>query len=256
MFVTPLMSHNAGGGGGSAFDTLMASADLWLRAEDVDDPVDGQPVTTWSAKGSTIYDAIQATSANKPLYKTGIINGKPAVLFDGSNDYLTLDGYADLPKTIVAVVQPVSIGNYKSFFGVKSNDTGPWDTCLLGSNTTSNRLEWRIAYGTTSVVSAFKSSSLANGTPIIASMTTNLDSGNINTDIWVNNVVGNSGSVSSQTPNSPDGPSIIGAGYYNNSIVDYYNIYIAELIFFSTVLSSTDLGIIETEMSTIYGISI
>lgn len=53
---------------------------------------EADPVTTWSDQSGNGSDATQSTSGNKPTYQTGEINGHPAVLFDGSNDFLEIVG--------------------------------------------------------------------------------------------------------------------------------------------------------------------
>ena len=62
---------------------------LWLKADAITGLADSDPVATWPDSSGNGYDAAQGTPGNQPLYKTGILNGKPAVLFDGSTDYLS-----------------------------------------------------------------------------------------------------------------------------------------------------------------------
>jgi hypothetical protein len=61
---------------------------LWLKADAIVGLNDNDPVTTWEDSSSENNDATQGTAANKPLYKTGIINGLPVVRFDASNDFM------------------------------------------------------------------------------------------------------------------------------------------------------------------------
>jgi len=62
---------------------------LWLDADDITGLTDGASVTTWSDSSGSKYDFTQATAARKPIYKTSIINSKPVVRFDGTDDRLT-----------------------------------------------------------------------------------------------------------------------------------------------------------------------
>lgn len=59
----------------------------WFDAGSIVGLTDGQALTTWTDKQSG-WNATQSTAANKPLYKTNILNGLPGVLFDGSNDWM------------------------------------------------------------------------------------------------------------------------------------------------------------------------
>lgn len=58
---------------------------LWLDASRITGLNDGDAVTTWSDSSGNGYNATQATPANKPTYKTIILNSKPVVRFDGSD---------------------------------------------------------------------------------------------------------------------------------------------------------------------------
>ncbi|GAI04875.1 unnamed protein product, partial [marine sediment metagenome] len=58
---------------------------LWLRADDLSYS-DNDPVSTWTDTSGNNYDATQA-GTNRPFYKDNIVNGKPIVRFDGTEDY-------------------------------------------------------------------------------------------------------------------------------------------------------------------------
>lgn len=64
---------------------------LHLDADDLSGTLsDGDPVATWPDQSGLGNDAAQATAANRPVFKTGIINGLPAIRFGGlaSDQYL------------------------------------------------------------------------------------------------------------------------------------------------------------------------
>ena len=62
---------------------------LWMKADQLS-LNDGDPVSTWTDQSSNHLSFAQGTAGAKPTYKTNIVNGKPAVLFDGG-DFLTSD---------------------------------------------------------------------------------------------------------------------------------------------------------------------
>jgi len=79
--------------------TNISGLQLWLDGSDISTlfqdsakttPVtsDGDVVGAWADKSGNSKDALQATTANKPLYKTAIQNGKSLVRFDGTDDKL------------------------------------------------------------------------------------------------------------------------------------------------------------------------
>ncbi len=58
------------------YDALMISA------------ANNDPVASWTDLSGNARHVTQATAEKQPLYKTNRINGRPTVLFDGSNDKL------------------------------------------------------------------------------------------------------------------------------------------------------------------------
>jgi len=61
---------------------------LHLDADAITGLNDGDKVATWEDLSGEGNDATQATEANRPTYKTDILNGKPVVRFDGSGSYM------------------------------------------------------------------------------------------------------------------------------------------------------------------------
>jgi hypothetical protein len=49
---------------------------------------DGSPVARWEDKSGNGYHLTQATGGAQPFLKTNVLNGKRAMLFDGSNDWM------------------------------------------------------------------------------------------------------------------------------------------------------------------------
>ena len=76
----------------------IAGLNLWLDAQDgstmFDADTGGSPVAAdggvgrWVDKSGTSRSVVQSIANNRPLLKTGIINGKSVLRFDGSNDIL------------------------------------------------------------------------------------------------------------------------------------------------------------------------
>ncbi len=68
--------------------TSITGIKLWLKADSIGNLSDGAAVTAWPDSSGLGLDFTQLTLANKPTYKTNIINGKPTIRFAGSQ-YLT-----------------------------------------------------------------------------------------------------------------------------------------------------------------------
>lgn len=81
-----------------------AGLSLWLRADSIAGLADGAAVATWNDDSGNANHASQATAGNRPLYKTNIRNGLPAVRFDGVNDYLTLTSNLIVGPATVLIV--------------------------------------------------------------------------------------------------------------------------------------------------------
>lgn len=64
---------------------------LWLKADAIVGLSDGDPVSTWEDSGPIGNDFSEALTI-RPTYKTNILNGLPAVRFDGVNDRLLKSG--------------------------------------------------------------------------------------------------------------------------------------------------------------------
>lgn len=61
---------------------------LWLKADAGLSLADGAPVVTWSDQSGRANHATQATSGNRPIFRTTGIGSLPAVDFDGADDCL------------------------------------------------------------------------------------------------------------------------------------------------------------------------
>jgi Concanavalin A-like lectin/glucanases superfamily len=86
---------------------LLPNLSLWLKADAITGLTNGQGVATWTDQSPSGNNATQATSANRPVYTTGLQNGLPGVVaVTASDQYFNLpDGtipYANNPHTIYA----------------------------------------------------------------------------------------------------------------------------------------------------------
>jgi hypothetical protein len=97
--------------------TAIAGCQLWLDAEYSTFELDGSSnVVVWrSLVGGTI--ASQATLANRPAFVANVMNGKPAVRFDGSLTGLNLSNIGASFTTAATMVSIVRVldGNYNVF---------------------------------------------------------------------------------------------------------------------------------------------
>lgn len=224
---------------------------LWLDAANVDDPVDGQPVATWTDSSGSGNHATQADAGKKPTYKTGIVNGLPVVRFDGSADYVqsTCTDYA----TIFAVLNMTTLATDKSFMGAASSSGGNWDAYLFGTTSDNDTPYLRVGIvpGSTSV-----SVNGANGGIVVNqfSIMTVTISGSLAMKFWQNGTAG----TTSSTADTPQGNlqhTVVGAGRFAGNIVDWWPGDIAEVMVFNSALSAANLNSVGNYLGTKYAIT-
>ena len=73
---------------------------------------DADPVGGWTDKSGNGVTLSQATAGKRPLYKTSIQNGLPAILFDGTNDVMTSGAIDAQPVTIAIVAKMTTVSTY------------------------------------------------------------------------------------------------------------------------------------------------
>jgi hypothetical protein len=113
---------------------------LWLDASDSTTLFDATTggslvaadgaVARWEDKSGNARHATQATSGNRPLRKTAQQNGRDTILFDGSNDRLTVSGSASSLKFLhgsantVFIVVRCGTSSNPNFYGSIFDSTG------------------------------------------------------------------------------------------------------------------------------------
>lgn len=104
----------------------IAGLQLWLDATKglFDATSGGNPVTTdgatiarWEDRSGNSRNASQATSANRPILKTAVQNGRNGIRFDGSNDFMATASFAhSVPITLFLVCKRLSNTGSQSDF--------------------------------------------------------------------------------------------------------------------------------------------
>lgn len=89
---------------------------------------DGDAIGTWTDSSASGNNLTQATASLKPTYKTNIVNSKPVVRFDGSNDALNRTAVSwSTDAMMVFVVTKYTASNYGQFVDYGTNGTGEWN---------------------------------------------------------------------------------------------------------------------------------
>lgn len=109
--------------------TSISWCKLWLDTSQITGLSDGATVSSWTDASGNGYNATQTTEAQKPVYKTSVQSGKPALLFNGSK-YLTLG----VPLGINFAPQH----QYSTFIVFKAESTGYMFTKHFNSSSSSS----------------------------------------------------------------------------------------------------------------------
>lgn len=82
---------------------------------------DGDTIGTLTDRSTSANNCTQGTTANKPLLKLNVANGRKGAFFDGSNDYLTYGATINAPTThtILIVCAPQYKNTYSPPFAYK-----------------------------------------------------------------------------------------------------------------------------------------
>jgi hypothetical protein len=207
---------------------------LWLDSEFSAFVQDGSGVRQWRdvlGRGG----AIQETTANQPTLVPNVLNGKPGIVFDGSNDSLSLGNIGALFPTAATFIVALTIG--------EPNARGDTDYNILGTlNNISNR--WRTGTGNgdfglfTSVIQGgFPEQMPANGTYIMtvqASQSFGLSfrANSLQTGIQSNQ-------FTSRITYTPNGIYMLGANA--NALAGFFTGTIYSMAFFNRLLSAKEL---------------
>lgn len=108
--VTPGANGGDGPGGVGTTDGS-STLEMWLRGDRgvFSDAAcsttasGGGNAGCWHDQSGNDYHPTQATGGNQPVYQTGLINGQPALRFDGSDDYLQKAWESDLNPATFSV---------------------------------------------------------------------------------------------------------------------------------------------------------
>jgi hypothetical protein len=70
--------------------------------------LNGSTVSQWNDKSGNSRNATQATATNQPTYTASWLNAKPALTFDGVNDFLSFQGVHDAQWSIAITARALS----------------------------------------------------------------------------------------------------------------------------------------------------
>lgn len=217
--------------------TQIAGCVLWLDASQMG-LTDGTAVSTWSDLSGSANDATQATGTNQPVFHTNIISTLPAVLFDGSNDFMSYSDFvASKPMSIFVVTQPtLNTASQKTYATLIHGQAGTF--IFFAKLSTS-------FWGTFTSGDVSSGNALVSGTNYLLENTTASGS-TLLYQRGLQVATNNSNEVGSNSP-----PSI---GKDTGNAGREYAGYLAEIIAYNTVLSADDRKRVENYLITKYAL--
>ncbi len=206
----------------SFLPTDITGLKLWLKADSLV-LNDGDSVSTWTDSSGSGTNVTGVTTT-RPLYKTGIINGLPSVLFDGTDDFLnSASGLAALnSNSQFIVIQPTLDTASQKTYSCMAHYGGKSFMCAKVSTN---------VWGTFAGAGDVGTTALTSGSNYLVECTTP------NATLYQRGVgVGGSGTSVA----GPVGSTSVGIGKDLVTAGREYAGHIAEVIVYNTVLSNTD----------------
>lgn len=239
-----------------------ANNPLWLKADaGTSTTTNGAALGTWTDQSGNGNTASQATSALQPLYKTNVINGKPAIQFDntaGANaDVLIIPDNNNLDNTngltIFAVTQPNTLDGAARSIVSKRVNVGNQESYMVFF-LTSDKLNFdidgngdRFATATTFVTNTnYLIGMVYDGTLAAASRVR----------VFVNETLDNASARTESSNTIPNYASDITIGLTNVADGRPYGGHIAELIIYRAALNVAERLVVSNYLSAKYNISI
>lgn len=227
---------------------------LWFKADALV-LNDGDAVTTWADSSGNGYDLSQSVAGEKPTYKTGILNGRPVVRFDGG-DHLNRDTTA-LPlrtHSLFIVFREASAVTSAGVFVMKpatGNDYDRNDGIAL--DTYNNTGYLTVSAGTPTQYTTYVGSTGASPWGVythVLQSTTGV--------LYYNGSAGTPDSTFSTLDVNSAGGFLVGARYIGGAISgsNILNGDVAEIILYNTNLATDARQTVERYLGAKYGITV
>ncbi|HUS83919.1 MAG TPA: hypothetical protein VMX56_02150 [Anaerolineales bacterium] len=226
---------------GTFIPTYLASCSLWLDANQLVGYIDDDPIDDWSDMSGEAHHFTQVDAAKKPTYQSGILNGFPAVLFDGGDELSRAEAVVGRQYATVWVVAHINDATtHGVFFGVGNSANG-WKMGV-GLSTLENDgndliilfdgIRWNDSNDLIGTGGHLLTVKFDNYTPLW----------------WIDGVFLGS---AAGTPNAPAGLSLVGSGYYANR---YLSDYICEIVACTTAVSADEQALMDSYLMSKYAI--
>ena len=222
---------------------------MWLDANALS-LSDGTAISSWTDQSGNNKHAVQDTTAFQPKFRTNIVNGKPAIVFDGTNDYLAFNGniIVNTNYTIIAVLRR-NIGSTAHHCFLGGTKTSQNKNLHIGwqSNNTFYHAQYSNDY-------AMRVTNYSAGEqPLIVSLRHSNTLGN---DTYIDGGLRGLDMYAGRLAHLTEWNGAAIGRYIDGSINPRFNGWVAELIMYNRYLSETERKAIESYLSAKYNVSI
>lgn len=234
---------------------------LWIAADQLN-LTNGANVSLWSDSSGNGHDLIQSTAGNYPIYRTNQINGRPAIEFDGTNDFLEdADGELYINGqsafTMFSVVRSNAVGNDNGFFITKTPD-GSDDALAIrydvgGANGGGTNV-MKVGVSASGDLQQYES---GNNVQTTSTQIIGMDwvSGS-NFNMYFNGTTDTPTDIEASVSGVLDNADRVIVGKGSKDAADAWNGLVAEIIFFSNKLNITQRTIIENYLGAKYNVAV
>lgn len=247
----PFAQTGPAGVGNSNGDNNQPENVMWFNANSLG-LSNGSQVETWTDISGNDNHASQPEADSRPTYTTGEINGLPAVVFDGSNDYLPFDGnlIANSDYTVIIIGKRRTSNTFKAFLGGTTSASNR-NLHLYWYNSTQFRAH---QYGNdlqTNMVNTSESYSEGTSTNeygAFATLLASAESTNQRRNYQNNHYLGSRSNAAQLTDYTGSA-----FGRYTNG---YHDVNASEVIFYSNALNDAQLQIVYQYLNVKYNVNI
>jgi hypothetical protein len=220
---------------------------LWLKANN-GVTTSGSNVTQWQDMSTNANNAVQGTGANQPTFVASAANGKPAIAFNGSSQYLQLgSGFANFNTgaSIFIVTKPTAAATNARFIefgnGATSNN-------VYLSEPTSTGVALNVYSGSTPSSVTASSGVTLNQYQLLEAV----HNGAASATLYTTGVQTAQGAINNIT-NVTRTANLIGT---NNAATIFFQGEIAEVIVYSRAVTASERANIESYLYARYGLAV
>lgn len=232
---------------------------LWLDASQLSGLSDGDPVSSWTDQSGNNYHAAQATLGKQPEFKTNLVNGKPALRFDGVDDRLSFSGSALGMATdvsgfsVVMVMHTNTLGSSaRPFYLAQGFDNYTRINIGVEADQRMTLLARRVDYGSSQEVASATNIWPTSGFHLY---TTNVDFANTSANLWLNGA--NVGTTTSLLTAGNTSGTNSASGYIGATISGGYLAGdLAEMIAYPRAITTDEREQLELYLANKYGITL